>query len=632
MDFFDRQDRTRRNTRLLLLLFALAVTAIVAAVNLVVAVLVMSLQGDGSGLRLPAAAWWQDNPGTVVFTSLATLAVIALASLHRTLSLRSGGGGVARALGGIAIEPGSRDRLHRRLYNVVEEMAIASGLPVPEVFVLANEPGINAFAAGFTPSDAAVAVTRGALEQLDRTQLQGVVAHEFSHILNGDMRLNLRLVGLLFGIFVIAVVGRTVLRGSGRGRLIGARSNRKSSGTAVIFFAGLALYLIGYIGMFFGRLIQAAVSRQREFLADASAVQFTRQTEGLAGALKIIAGFEQGSRFASADPEQISHMLFSTGLRQLFSPFATHPPITRRIQALDASFRPEQAVRAATLEEAVTEDGPGLLSGLAGTSNARSRQFATELSGRLPAGLLDRTRGVDEAIDLILALVIDRDRAIRERQLHLLAARLGAARGSRIHEAWEDLQVTEVNQWLPLVEMSLPALRGLPREQIRFYLETAEMLAGADHHINALEFAVTQMMRVFAEDLLDRGVGRGKPPRGRELLDATTVLLTVLAQLGHRSKEVAAGAYEAGLSRFFATGGRPPRRPPQASFAPIVVWPESLQAALKLLDRLPFRGKRRLLGAAAATVAHDGKIEPAEAEILRAIAASLHVPIPPVAV
>ncbi len=238
-------------------------------------------------------------------------------------------------MGGTLVPADVQDPLRRRLRNVVEEMAIASGVPVPEIYVLEEESGINAFAAGFTPSDAAVAVTRGTLELLDRDELQGVIAHEFSHILNGDMRLNIRLMGVLFGIMVLGLIGRLIVRGGHHTSII---SSRRDRGAPVALVIGLGLMVVGGIGVFFARVIKAGISRQREYLADASAVQFTRQSSGIANALKKIGGYSEGSLIKSADPEEVSHMLFGTGAR-FCSLFATHPPLVARIQALDPSFR-----------------------------------------------------------------------------------------------------------------------------------------------------------------------------------------------------------------------------------------------------------------------------------------------------
>ena len=320
MNFFERQAAARRNTSRLVLLFALAVLGIVAMVDLAAFVAFGASGGGGSG-------------GLLVFCTLLTIGVIGLGSLYRVASLRGGGESVALQMGGTPIGADTTDFNLRRLRNVVEEIAIASGVPVPKIFVLEHEAGINAFAAGYSPSDAVIAVTRGALDRLNRDELQGVVAHEFSHVLNGDMRLNIRLMGVLFGILMLGLIGRKILQ---HGRFGG-----RSKGAGAVLVAALIAMIVGYVGLFFGRMIKASVSRQREKLADASAVQFTRQTSGLAGALKKIGGLDEGSLLNERnDAEEVSHMLFGDGVG-FHGLFATHPPLIERIQELEPSFRPQ---------------------------------------------------------------------------------------------------------------------------------------------------------------------------------------------------------------------------------------------------------------------------------------------------
>ena len=337
MDFFARQEQSRRTTRYLVLLFALAFLAIGLAAAIVVAIVfefLPSLDTPMLSTTIASGDAWAIGP---FFATIGiVLLLMLIASAGRSAMLARGGASVARALGGTEVHVDSTDPLHRRLVNVVEEMAIAAGVPVPDVFVLESEPGINAFAAGLEQSDAAVAVTRGALDRLSRAELQGVIAHEFSHILNGDMRINQRLMGFSFGILVLALAGRWMLHST---RL--ARSTR-NKGAAIGVILGLSLLVIGSIGVFFGRLIKAAVSRQREMLADASAVQFTREPEGLAGALKKIGGFT--TEFQSTEAEEVAHMLFGRGSRAFSGWFATHPPIADRIRALEPSFTEQDFV------------------------------------------------------------------------------------------------------------------------------------------------------------------------------------------------------------------------------------------------------------------------------------------------
>lgn len=326
MDFFERQRQARTDSRRLIALFVAAVVAIVVVIE---AVLLAVLHGQSMqrprGQQQVWTATAVEHAGLLLLVAAVVLGVIFIGSLVRAAQLREGGAAVARSLGGTQIPATSRDLAHQRLRNVVEEVAIASGVPVPQVFVLEKEAGINAFAAGFSTADAAIAVTRGALDTLDRDGSQGVIAHEFSHVLNGDMRLNLRLVGWLAGITVLSMIGRILMRARGR-----------NAGGVVM--AGVVLAVVGSVGLFCARMIKAAISRQREYLADASAVQFTRQTRGIADALKAIAASSHGSRLSDTDGEEVSHLLFGDGVGYSRL-FATHPPLEQRIQALEPRFR-----------------------------------------------------------------------------------------------------------------------------------------------------------------------------------------------------------------------------------------------------------------------------------------------------
>jgi Zn-dependent protease with chaperone function len=347
LDFFQAQDQARRNTWKLLLLFLVAAASIILAVYLLLfGVLASDAIETGHGFP---DLW---DPQLFGVTALGVGLLIGSGSLYKTIALSLGGGGaVAKSLGGRLVSRETQDPLEQRLLNVVDEMAIASGLPVPQVFVLDEESGINAFAAGNKPSEAVVAVTRGGLERLPRDELQGVVAHEFSHIFNGDMRINIRLTGLLHGILMLAMVGRTMLdAASSTGH---SRSDKKDDGGATIVLLGLGfgLLLIGYIGVFFGQLIQAAVSRQREFLADASAVQYTRNPLGLAGALKRIVA--ASSRMRHPNSEAASHMFFGEGISHFSRMLATHPPIDERIHRLDPTYTPNTAGLALADEDEV---------------------------------------------------------------------------------------------------------------------------------------------------------------------------------------------------------------------------------------------------------------------------------------
>ena len=405
MDFFEAQDKAKRASRWLVIAYIVATVLIVAGVTAVAwaALSMISQTGQPVDPTLPAGA--------------AVLAVLILGSTaYKVARLSAGGGRVATDMGGTLVPPDVQDPLRKRLRNVVEEMAIASGVPVPEIYVLEAENGINAFAAGYDTGDAAVAVTRGCLELLDREELQGVIAHEFSHILNGDMRLNIRMMGVLFGIMVLGIIGRFILRGS---YYSGGMSGRRDKNASVILLIGFGLAVLGWVGVFMARIVKASVSRQREYLADASAVQFTRQTDGIANALKKIGGYEEHSYIKQADPEEISHMLFAGGVARLTSVFATHPPLADRIRALDPSFseadyprvnpanrRPVTDVdgasafagQDATYSADTTRNVGSNITAAIGAPDPRHVAFAKRLRSSIPAALYAAAHSPDDSL------------------------------------------------------------------------------------------------------------------------------------------------------------------------------------------------------------------------------------------
>ncbi len=643
MNFFARQRKARGQTRRLVLLFALALIAIVVAVDLVL--VAAFSQGEGR-MSLDAL---RSNPMPLVVATLVTLVIIGGASLVKVAQLRSGGSAVARELGGTLVDPGTRDQKLARLRNVVEEVAIASGVPVPEIYVMESEAGINAFAAGYSPSDAAVAVTRGAIDNLTRDELQGVIAHEFSHVLNGDMRLNIRLIGLLHGILVVALIGRLLLRSVRFGG--GSRGGRdRGGGVAALLAMGVALWIIGSIGVFFGRLIKAGVSRQREYLADASAVQFTRQTRGISGALMKIAGLPAHSRIESGHGEEVSHMLFGDGFG-LSGAFATHPPIEKRIQALDPSFQPARLKEMSKrlLESTLPLDrvpASSMVSGFAGgaalpDADARvsidpdgmAEQVADpdqgdfELAGGIVSGvpmvLADAAHSHDDAPVVTLALLLAREEgALRATQLRLVASALGAEASQRCAELSQAAQALHPLQRLPLAEMAFPSLRRRPRPEIERLLVTAQRLIHADGQVELFEYCLARLISAHLRDALDpsraRPVGRR---RLTELRSELAGLFSVLAWKGHDLREDAQFAYSAGIGRLL--------RNDIPIFEPPNDWIATLDRALPELDRLDTIGKELLVEALAACVSHDGKITLAEAELLRTVCGCLHCPLPP---
>jgi len=654
MDFFAHQDRARRQTRFLVFLFLLALIAIVLAVDVVVLSLAANVGNETGQLILPGAAWIAQHAGLATLASLATATFIALASLFRIATLGGGGGKVARSLGGTLVSPDTRDPLRRRLYNVVEEMAIASGVPVPEVYVLEQEAGLNAFAAGFTPGDTAIAVTRGSLESFNRSELQGVIAHEFSHILNGDMRLNMRLMGVLFGILVISLIGRTILRSVQRARFTSSRSGNKGGAIAVAIMLGAALALIGYLGLFFARLIKAGVSRQREYLADASAVQFTRQTDGIAGALKKI-GYDDSSLLQDSGAEEVSHMLFANGMGAFLKLYATHPPIEARIRALEPGFDPttylRERARRSTAHAAAAEqehDGtaskpastqtqwsrlmesliiltPGAVSGSIGNPQEQHIQHAAELRRRIPQLLYQAAHSHSGALLLAVALLLDADEAIRAHQLARLSASFGAEHLALIEKLHARVEQLGAPFRLPLLELAFPALRQRPRDQIEAFVALVNELIQSDGRVDSFEYLLS---RALLSHLRDAEHPERPASRRRiklvDNIDPLHTLFSVMAHLGHGdTDQTARDAYQVGMLALLPNNiDWPDYRAPQK-------WVREMDAALDTLDRLPAVAKEELVKALTITIAHDGTVTVSEAELLRAVCTILHCPLPP---
>ncbi len=649
MDFFDRQDRARRRTRWLVVWFVLAVAGIIASIYLA-AVVAFDTVGWQTGQAERTSFW---NPSLLATITLGTLALVGTASLYKILMLREGGESIARSLGGRPLDPNTQDLAERRLLNVVEEMALASGVPVPTVFLMDRESGINAFAAGFTGSDAVIGVTRGALEILDRDELQGVIAHEFSHILNGDMRLNLRLIGWLHGILVLALIGYHILRGAAWSSGGDRRSGGAGAGIALF---GLALVIIGWIGVFFGRLIKSGVSRQREYLADASAVQFTRDPSGLAGALKKIGGLSAGSRMKAPVAEEVSHLFFANGVASWASILSTHPPLEERIRALDPSFDgrfPQVERRELSPEAPVPGGAPsrsraGRLAGTAalagvgghasvsvaeperfsdrvGTVSPERLRLIHEVHGALPGALESAAREPATAASLVYAILLDDDEAVRRKQLETL-------RGSL--EGWELADVVRLRGELaalgdgaqrvrlPLVDVAVPALRWRSDAQYRAFVERVHELVVADRQLALFEYTLQRLIsRHLAPHFGEREASEVKYYGLRALSREVAVLLSGLAYLSGAQR--ADAAFASGMAELADQKLEVGLLPPADCGL------SAVDESLRTLALVSPARKRQLINASAATVVHDGRISVMEAELMRAVSDSLDCPMPP---
>jgi Zn-dependent protease with chaperone function len=637
LNFFDAQDRARRTSRRLVFAYVVATVLIVFGVTAIVGIALFNFSNEGYGV--PLGDFLDQQAPALAATAIAATLLILGATAYKTAVLSAGGGRVATDLGGTLVPTDVRDPLRQRLRNVVEEMAIASGLPVPEIYVLEQENGINAFAAGYTPGDAAITVTRGSLELLDRDELQGVIGHEFSHIMNGDMRLNIRMMGVLFGIMVLGLIGRMILRGGYHTRLV---SSRRDRGTPVILIIGIGLAVLGGIGVFIARIMKAGVSRQREYLADASAVQFTRQTTGIANALKKIGGFRDGSYLRAADPEEVSHMLFSTGAR-LSGLFATHPPLIDRIRALDPGFSPDDYPVVDLRQRPVSADefADSRQAGLAApaTATAASRQsiidrvgqpetahvaFAAGLRRAVPALLDEAAHSPEFAYLLAIAVVLDRSGRLQARQLALLEQRLGRERAHLVRKYYDELDRIGIEYRLPLLAMAFPALKSRPAAQLGYLLDLARDLIEVDGSIDLYEYCCYRVLAGSLEQAADPGRRRPRRKAAREpVRRAATDLLRVIARHGSDDPAQQKQAFTAGMGVFGDWGRRYDFRQDENYSV------ELLDRSLDLLLTLNGDGQKLLLQAVSATVLSDSHLSPPEAELIRAVCATLHCPLPP---
>jgi Zn-dependent protease with chaperone function len=661
VDFYARQAAARSQSRWLVIGFILSLLAVALALDLVLFTFLASARANRPDIApLEFAAL---NPGVAIMSTLIVMGVLGLASLYKSMELRGGGGVVARNLGGVLVEQDTRDAKRKRLLNIVAEMAIASGVPMPEVYVLEQEPAINAFAAGHTPANAAVTVTQGALDRLSRDQLQGVIGHEFSHILNGDMRLNVQLMGWVFGLFVVALIGRLILNFSPR--------DRRNSNNAILAL-GFAVMVLGYVGLFLGRLMQSAVSRQRERLADASGVQFTRNPQGLKEALIKIAAMPDGSVLATPHAEQAAHMFFAEGLNRFF---ATHPPILERIRELDPHFDESELARAAAefeqigvVGDAGLTDGssraagdgaervgaagfassgadvmppaPGTAGGRADVASFASRGApssqgagVSSLAGTMTSGHIQHAQTIHTALPdtvrefqspgraqaFVVALLLSKEPAVRQRQFALLGQQLSVGNFAFVQQIAPVVDAIDPMLRLPALQQVFPSLRRVPVAQRQALAQLASLLIHADARIDAFEFSLAKLLETLLTDEMEARVPHGTVSL-EDAQEQINVLFATLAQLGAQDEHGARTAYEAGMTVVL------PMRSPE--YSPVSDWPRQLSEALPRLEQLDPMAKKRVIDGLVKTITSDEVLTEAESELLRTVCALLHCPLP----
>lgn len=610
-------------------MFVFSVIAIVASTVVVTAI--------GLGM---ADAKGLVHPWPPLMAGVASISIILVGSVFKMAELSGGGTVVAERLGGRRVFPNTIDPVERRLLNVVEEMALASGVPVPPVFLLGEEQGINAFAAGYSPSDAVVGVTRGCAQQLTRDQLQGVIAHEFSHILNGDMRLNLRLIGVLHGILLMGLIGREILRLAGRSG--GGRSSRRNDGISYFLLIGLVFMALGFLGTLLGNLIKAAASRQREFLADASAVQFTRNPEGIAGALKRIGSAVFGAKLLSPRAAEASHMYFAEGISALF---ATHPPLRKRIELLDPAWdgkfparlpadviagfdrseigalveeRPEPHHEEVLKQPASVEAVKHASEQVANPTEIH-REYVRELVAALPAAVVEAAHEPYGARALVYAALLDEDADVRATQLRALEKMIEPALYELTLRLVPAVNQVDVRAMLPLVDMTLPALRALSPAQYQQFSQCFVQLVRADDRIGLFEWTLHQILLRHLRPQFEKA----RPPQIRyyglqKLGEPISILFSALARASQYDDPQ---AFQAGAHHV-----------PEVS---VQLLPTGecalgkLDEALQTLRQTAPKLRARLVDATAACICSDSAVTIEEGELLRAVCDMLDCPMPP---
>ncbi|MCW8963255.1 MAG: M48 family metallopeptidase [Gammaproteobacteria bacterium] len=640
MDFFEHQDDARRKTGRMIVLFMLAVISIVAALNIVFAGFYIYGIGDMSQNISSVPLSTQINsvpPEVFVWVSGVTLLVIGGGSLYRISQLSGGGQAVAEMVGARKVSRDTLDAKEKQLINVVDEMAIASGVTVPQVYIMDEEMGINAFAAGYKPNEAIVAVTRGTLEQLDRDELQGVIAHEFSHILNGDMRINIRLMGVLFGILIIGMLGGYMLRSMTYSR---HRSSSNGKGAGAVLVIGLALMIIGYAGVFFGRLIKAGVSRQREFLADASAVQFTRNNQGITDALKKIGKLDEGSLIENPHAEELSHMFFGESFRTSFAGWmATHPPLIDRIKRLNKGRLPLsspskrkkiQEAAVAEMAQPLTEQvsamhvgGVANIASTIGNPGEMHMQYAAALLASIPEPVSESLALEKGAAALMVALVLDKDPDVRAMELDVVRQSAHQQLEPEILRLASHLDSLHARYRLPLFDMAIPELKGLPVDERASLIDTVKAVIDADRKIKLDELTIYVLVKEHLSATSSQA-DRVKYKTLHDLKDEISLLLSLLSYLGKADGHSIEEIFRAATAEIEAL------LPNLQLQNPKTFKPDNIISALDKFNGLSPSLKGVLVTACIQAVLFDEDVTTRELEVMRSVCTVMEVPMPPV--
>ncbi len=634
MNFFENQDRARKKTGWLVILFIMAVIAITVTISVIALIALSFTSSGGQGSVFPSDS---SVPKFIMVgvISIFTLVVIGGGSIHKIMQLRGGGHVVAESLGGRLLMQNTTDPSERKILNIVEEMAIASGTPCPPVYFLSEEKGINAFAAGYSPDDAVIGITRGCVESLTRDELQGVVAHEFSHILNGDMRLNIKLIGVLHGILMIGIIGYFILRA-------GAYSRRGNKGVPALLLIGAGLAAVGYLGTFFGTWIKSALSRQREYLADASAVQFTRNPSGIGGALKRIGGSVSGALIDNPNAPQASHMFFGQGIRShLQFIFATHPPLTQRIHRIEPDWdgkylkplkrkkgkeskTPPQKRRIGQREMLEILATGAIASSIdsIGQPTQHHLDYARQVKEMLPDELVSIVEDMYGARAVIYTLLLSHDENVRSRQLQLINQQADRGIPELVTKLIPVMDQVPIEARLPLIEKTISSLRHMSPAQYHVFRQLVDALISADQQIDLFEWMLQRILMRHLNPHFEKfratAVHYYSLSRlGREC----SLLLSMLAYVGHKTQEEARSAFNSATEQL--RGMNIQLQPPEKCGL------DHVDSALDKLASVAPQLKRQIVAACIQCISFDREAQVKEVETLRAICDALGCPMPP---
>lgn len=603
-DFFTQQEQAKKRTFLLVALFVVAVILLIG----LTAFLALLFFGEPN-LN-------QSNLDILFLSTAVVLGGVTGAMLFKFHQLKAGGRYIAERLGGTLLNPNSTNPTERRVLNVVEEMALAANMPVPPVYLLKNEPGINAFAAGYSPQDAVIGITQGSVDQFTREELQGVIAHEFSHILNGDMRLNIRIMAILHGILCISYVGEILMRSGARSR------SRNDKNMAPLI--GLGLWILGLTGVFFGSIIKAAVSRQREFLADASAVQFTRSPHSIGDALQRIAASQEKGVVHNKNASEASHLFFNQAVGGISGfLFATHPPIDQRIKRVLPQWDGQYRVRIKPTEQTSKKSNIsdkqktvlGAVAGAAVLSSASSSTTDNLGATALFNSIKEQARDTQTVLPVILALTLDQKASGHLAQHALIEKEYGEPLLQHVKQAYAGIAHLSIAERLPLVELSMPALKMLALEEKQQLLRILQLLIEADQQTTLFEWCLLQLVKSYVDTDLHPNK---KVPKVRLFAKSDTEFtLSVLAWYGVQEEADAKHAFDL-AARHLGTRLTPFSQPFNFS---------RLSDAIERIRQWSVSDQQRLIIAWTACVQADGVITPIEQQLLFTLASSIGQPL-----